>query len=519
LDTHRRKKNTRNVIVSHDRSRVVMRAVMMIAVLLSIFGVGVMVMVSAQPIYGASIIVKNEEAILPRLLDSLKPWVSYYCVCDTGSTDNTVSYMIGWLKENQIDGHVYQDAWVSFGWNRNLCLQRINQVEGLTHILLPDADFELVVHNATAFRREYPPFDLNMISYSSSLFHRQPLLIAAGKRCGYLGRTHEALICVDNDNAFRMLMSESKSPTKREIRETLEESYDEFSITPGPYDAIQFHHHYDGGMRASKFQRDATLLYEDLTVDPDNPRAWFYYAQSQENLGQDYQAAYEAYKVRADMSTGLREERWYSMYRMGYCAMLNNSQNNNNNNKIPPQALDVATKHFLEAYDFNPIRREPLYALAGFYRLARKWSLCTMFALQALTIPFPSSVYANFEAFAVEVSVYEWKAADEAAVCLGELGRYQEAVKGLEGAIKITEARGSYSTLTGEQRTRLRGNLNRLREKAGMTASSSSPQSHPSSPPPPPPPTQPSPPPPASDTKLGGPVRVSPPLPSPPMKE
>lgn len=118
-----------------------------------------------QPIYGASIILKNEVAILPRLLDSLKPWITYYCVCDTGSTDDTVSYMMGWLKENNIEGHVYRDEWVSFGWNRNQCLQRINQVEGLTHILLPDADFELVVHNATSFRRDGPPFDVSMIRF------------------------------------------------------------------------------------------------------------------------------------------------------------------------------------------------------------------------------------------------------------------------------------------------------------------------------------------------------------------
>lgn len=439
---------------------------------------------SPPPIYGASIIVKNEVAILPRLLDSLKPWVSYYCVCDTGSTDDTVSYMIGWLKENHIEGHVYRDEWVSFGWNRNQCLQRINQVQGLTHILLPDADFELVVNNATSFRRDGPPYDLNMISYSSSLYHRQPLLISMGKRCGYFGRTHEALVCMDNDYAFSVLMAESKYPTKRDVRELLDESYDEFVVTAGSYDAIQFHHHYDGGTRSTKFERDVRMLYEDLTADPDNPRTWFYYAQSLENLGLDYHSAYEAYKFRTEMlppNQGLREERWYSMYRMGYTMMLNNSH-----------AVDAAAKHFLDAYDFNPARREPLYALAGFYRLVRKWSLCAMYAMHALHIPFPGAPYTNFEAFAVEMSVYEWKVADEAASCLGELGRFKEALLMLEGALKTADALGVRSTLTAEQKTRLRGNMGRLREKLGPATSPPSSSGHP--PPPPPPPSPPSPP-------------------------
>lgn len=294
------------------------------------------------------------------------------------------------------------------------------------------------------------------------------------------------LVCMDNDNAYSVLMSESRHPMERKVRELLDTSHDEYDISVGPYDAIQFHHHYDGGTRASKYDRDARVLYEDLRVDPDNPRTWFYYAQSLEHLGHDYHSAYAAYAFRAEMIASSREERWYSLYRMGYCMMLNNSA-----------AIDSAAKHFLDAYDMNPARREPLYALAGFYRLARKWSLCVMYAMQALHIPFPGAEYAVYEAFAVEVSVYEWKVADEAATCLGELGRFQDAVRILDGALKSSEARAAQTTLSTEQRARLRGNLARMREKIApppvqkVPASSAPPHAPPSPPPPPPPPSTP----------------------------
>ena len=36
-----------------------------------------------------NMIVKNESAIIRRLFDSVLPIIDTYCICDTGSTDNT----------------------------------------------------------------------------------------------------------------------------------------------------------------------------------------------------------------------------------------------------------------------------------------------------------------------------------------------------------------------------------------------------------------------------------------------
>ena len=37
-----------------------------------------------------NMIVKNESKIIARLLTSVSPIIDSYCICDTGSTDNTV---------------------------------------------------------------------------------------------------------------------------------------------------------------------------------------------------------------------------------------------------------------------------------------------------------------------------------------------------------------------------------------------------------------------------------------------
>jgi glycosyltransferase involved in cell wall biosynthesis len=38
-----------------------------------------------------NMIVKNESKIITRMLDTVLPIIDAYCICDTGSTDNTVS--------------------------------------------------------------------------------------------------------------------------------------------------------------------------------------------------------------------------------------------------------------------------------------------------------------------------------------------------------------------------------------------------------------------------------------------
>ena len=44
-----------------------------------------------HPTICLNMIVKNESNILYRLFDSVIKWIDCYCICDTGSTDDTVN--------------------------------------------------------------------------------------------------------------------------------------------------------------------------------------------------------------------------------------------------------------------------------------------------------------------------------------------------------------------------------------------------------------------------------------------
>ena len=44
-----------------------------------------------------NMIVKNESKIITRLFDSVLPIIDCYCICDTGSTDNTVQIITNYF--------------------------------------------------------------------------------------------------------------------------------------------------------------------------------------------------------------------------------------------------------------------------------------------------------------------------------------------------------------------------------------------------------------------------------------
>ncbi len=342
-------------------------------------------------------------------------------------------------------------------WNRNQCLLRIKQgmkipggtYASVTHILFMDADFELIVKDREQFMQEGPPFAYNHIAYDGALFHRQPLLISAKPRCGYITPTHEYLICVDNPNAYNLLTGQI-GHTKEERKLIEAANAPASQVSKGDYDSIVVHHTLQGSNRADKFARDVEMLQHDiLEYDDENPRTWFYLARSLEDGGEPTRA-FTAYYKRVFMSYGERdEEAWYSAYRLGVCLLANGT------------AIEEAARYFLDAFSFMPWFREPLYFLARYYREKGKYGACRMFGYHALTIPMPTV------ALFVERPVYEWLIHDELAMCLGHLGEREAAATLLDHALDAAAAAGNTSTLDPVNRKRMETNRKLLGPEKG----------------------------------------------------
>lgn len=282
-----------------------------------------------------TLMIKNESAIIERCIRSTLDVADAICICDTGSTDNTLQ-VIDSLKTTLVSEgfdlpiRVYNHIWENFGHNRTLSFQSAVDMAATlgwdlskTYALLIDADMKLVnrsLDKSTLTEDGYLLIQINgSIEYHNTRFAK----LSAKWTC--VGYTHEYW--------------NLDGPGKNE---------------PISQDIIFIDDRGDGGCKADKFERDKRLLLDELEAKPGNVRSLFYLAQTYWCLG-DKENAIKYYKLRVDAG-GWWEEVFYSMYMISKAYL----------------ALDNPIKGeywALKAYDRFKGRAEAIYNLAKYFRL------------------------------------------------------------------------------------------------------------------------------------------------------
>src|SRR4029077_6659836 len=100
-----------------------------------------------------NMIVRDEAAGIERCLASVAPYIDRFVVCDTRSKDEIPSSVRSFFEERKIPGVVSSFPFESFGQARNQALDLARRRCSPTdHVLLIDADMELVVEDDKALR-------------------------------------------------------------------------------------------------------------------------------------------------------------------------------------------------------------------------------------------------------------------------------------------------------------------------------------------------------------------------------
>lgn len=287
---------------------------------------------NSTPTLCLNMIVKNESNIITRLFDSVIDIIDCYCICDTGSTDNTIEIIQNYFQNKNISGKITSHEFVNFSHNRNLSLNECNGMSD--YILLLDADMVAKI-NFNLFDKKYIFLsDYFYIFQGSNNFYYKNIRIIKNDNnlFNYAGVTHECLN-INNENY----------------------KFDEIDKNIFFIKDIN-----DGTNRQNKFLRDIQLLTQGINDEPANSRYYFYLANSYYDIGQ-YSTAIEIYKKRIELN-GWKEEVWYSYYRIGLCY---NSLNNF------PNAL----YYWLEGCNYYPERLEGLYEIIKYYRINKKYIL------------------------------------------------------------------------------------------------------------------------------------------------
>ena len=283
-------------------------------------------------------IVKNESAIIKRLLESVAPWIDSYCICDTGSTDDTVDIIRDFFQDCDISGVIIYEPFQDFGYNRTHALEACAELSA-DYLLLLDADMIFWVNpeiTKSQFKSMVSSGDTHYVFQGSPTFDYKNLRIIRNRiDASYWGVTHEYL-----DIPGRV--------SNHVFKKT-----DVFIQDIG-----------DGGSKTDKFERDIALLKRGLEQKPNNTRYTFYLANSYRDSEQ-YDNAIEQYKQRVELG-GWIEETWSSYYNIGICYKRKGE---------PEKAL----YWWMQAYQFYPDRLENIYEIIRYYRERGDNQLAYMF--------------------------------------------------------------------------------------------------------------------------------------------
>jgi len=279
-----------------------------------------------------SMIIKNESKIITRLFDTVIGIIDSYCICDTGSTDDTIQIIEDYFANKNIPGKIILEPFKNFCHNRNVVLQECYGMSD--YILLLDADMVLEVNN---FNKEIlNNYDFcNILQGHENFYYQNTRIVKNDKRYKYIGVTHEY---IDHPNSAKNMLFDKNVLFIRDIS--------------------------DGGCKQNKFERDIQLLKEGIQEEPQNGRYYFYLANSYFDTNQ-CEIAIETYKKRIELG-GWIEEIWYSYYRIGLSY--------SNMNKMPE-----AIYFWLQGYNAYPCRLENIYEIIKHYRLIGQHKLCKLY--------------------------------------------------------------------------------------------------------------------------------------------
>ena len=301
-----------------------------------------------------NMIVKNESRIIERLLSSVVAIIDTYCICDTGSTDDTMTKIEEFMKHAGKPGIVFSEPFRNFGYNRTVALEKA--AEWGEFALLLDADMKLVV--GSDFDKRLLNADNYLIKQRGGgleYYNTRIVKTGIGVRC--VGPTHE----------YYDIPSRGRSEKLNTLW----------------IDDVG-----DGGAKADKFQRDVRLLVEGIREEPTNDRYHFYLANSYKDLGET-EKAIEYYKKRVIMG-GWVEEVFYACYEIGN--MYERLKN-----------MESAVYWWLEAWSRRPSRAESLYKIIHYYRNSSQYTIAAFFLRTAMTIPFPKD-----DTLFINSAIYEY---------------------------------------------------------------------------------------------------------------
>lgn len=367
-----------------------------------------------------NMIVKNETRVLPRLLASVKEFIDFYVIVDTGSTDGTQRLIEATMKGYGIPGKIHDRQWVNFGVNRQQAMELAVKTSKCEWLLVIDADEELGVSDDLFYKNLKTGTNYSLEKHHGEMRYAVPNLInIRHSSWKWNGPVHEYLCQIEGAQNTTLLKD------------------------------VWIIFHEGEGARSQdvgdeqKYLRDARLLEQHLKQNPDCSRSQFYLGQSYKDAGH-YKKAISAYERRTKMD-GWNEETFMAQLQIGRVARLA---------RMPEEFVVSA---LLAAYEMRPSRSEPLYELARYYRLNKAYASACLFARAGLAIARPA------DRLFVSQNVYDWRLHDELAVSAYWCENYEDTISACRNILSKNSKK--QIRLNVDEVRRVQANLGFARQK------------------------------------------------------
>jgi len=297
------------------------------------------------------IMVKNGGEQFASMLNDNLPIIDRWTILDTGSTDGTID-TIHKILVGKKKGNLYQEPFINFRDSRNRCLD-LSGTSCKFCIMLDDTyvikgDLRTSLSYIRGDQRS-DSLSLMIKSYDSSYTSNR--IIKSETKLRYIYTIHEI---ISDKNNINFVLSDKEA-----------------SIYDRNYDYME--------QRTIERQKmDLKLLYDEVAENKDDPRSYYYLAQTYRGL-HDYEKAFYYYMKRTEYTnSGFIQERVDAAFEAARLAQYQL-------NKTWEECLQLYEKCF----KIDETRPETQYFIGIYYYMQNNYKIAYKYFKKAFEIGFP----------------------------------------------------------------------------------------------------------------------------------
>lgn len=298
------------------------------------------------------IMVKNAGPQFEDMLIKNLSIIDRWTILDTGSTDETIN-IINKVLVGKKNGHLYQEPFINFRESRNRLLDlagtscKFNIMLDDTYVVKGDLRSFL-----TEVRGDQYSNSFTLYIQSDDTQYGSNRITKSNSGLRYIHTIHEV---ITDKNNINVVIPESKS-----------------IIYDKRFDYME-------KRTQDRKQLDLKLLYQEVEENPQDPRAYYYLAQTY-NLLEDYENAYKYFLKRAEFTnSGFIQERVDALFEASRLA----------NFKLD-RPWSECLSLYEKCYKVDESRPEALYFIGIHYYLENNYKTAFPYLKKAFEIGYPS---------------------------------------------------------------------------------------------------------------------------------